>query len=65
MIPRAAFVPVGAVLLALAFRLVYFFQIRGNPFFDAPVMDEGYHDGWAEEIAAGEWVARAPFFRAL
>ena len=49
---------------ALAYRSVYFAQIRGNPYFDAPIMDEGYHDLWAREIAHGDWAARIPFYRA-
>ncbi|MBZ0267647.1 glycosyltransferase family 39 protein, partial [bacterium] len=43
---------------------MYLAQTRGNPFFDIPIMDEGYHDLWAREIAAGDWTARVPFFRA-
>ncbi len=53
-----------AVLLSLAIRAVYFAQIQGNPFFDAPIMDEGYHDTWAKEIAAGDVFGKAPFYRA-
>lgn len=49
---------------SLAYRCVYFIQIRGNPFFDGPIMDEAYHDLWAREIAHGDWTARVPFFRA-
>jgi len=52
---------VGAALL---YRALYFIQIRGNPYFDAPIMDEGYHDLWAREIAHGDWTARIPFYRA-
>ncbi len=50
--------------VALAYRLLYFIQIQGNPFFDSPIMDEGYHDLWAKEIARGEWRERVPFYRA-
>lgn len=56
--------PLLAVLLSLALRAIYLAQTRGNPFFDVPIMDEGYHDLWAREIAAGDWTARLPFFRA-
>lgn len=56
--------PALAVGLSLVLRLVYFLQIRDNPYFTAPVMDEGYHDLWAREIAAGDWESRLPFFRA-
>lgn len=50
--------------LALAYRVAYFIQIRGNPYFDAPIMDEGYHDLWARELAHGDWTTRIPFYRA-
>jgi Flp pilus assembly protein TadD len=56
--------PWAAVATALLYRAVYFIQIRQNPFFDSPIMDEGYHDLWARELAHGDWTARIPFFRA-
>jgi len=56
--------PWAAVGVSLVFRALYFTQIQANPYFDSPVMDEGYHDLWAREIAAGDWAARIPFFRA-
>lgn len=56
--------PWPAVGVSLALRLAYLVQIRGNPFFDSPIMDEGYHDLWARELAAGDWTSRLPFFRA-
>ncbi len=60
----ARWVPWLSVGLSLAFRALYFAQIRGNPHFALPIMDEGYHDLWAREIAAGDWTDRIPFFRA-
>ena len=57
-------VPAVAVGIALVFRAIYLLQIRGNPYFDVPLMDEGYHDLWAREIASGDWASRIPFFRA-
>ena len=59
--PRIAWI---AVLVSLLFRAIYFSQIDGNPFFDSPIMDEGYHDSWAKEIAAGDASSKVPFFRA-
>jgi tetratricopeptide (TPR) repeat protein len=56
--------PWAAVGLSLVLRAVYFVQVRENPYFASPVMDEGYHDLWAREIAAGDLTARIPFFRA-
>ncbi|NNE43618.1 MAG: hypothetical protein HKN12_05380, partial [Gemmatimonadetes bacterium] len=57
-------IPAAAVALSAVLRLLYFLQIRANPYFFAPVMDEGYHDQWAQEIAAGNWAFQLPFFRA-
>jgi 4-amino-4-deoxy-L-arabinose transferase-like glycosyltransferase len=57
-------VPLAAVAATLALRIVYFVEIRESPFFDTPLMDEAYHDGWAREIAEGRLTERAPFFRA-
>ena len=56
--------PWAAVGVSLVLRALYFTQIQANPYFGSPVMDEGYHDLWAREIAAGDWAARIPFFRA-
>jgi cytochrome c-type biogenesis protein CcmH/NrfG len=56
--------PWAPVAVSVALRLAYLLQIRSNPFFDVPVMDEGYHDLWARELAAGDWGSRLPFFRA-
>jgi Flp pilus assembly protein TadD len=56
--------PWVALSLAIAYRIVYFIQIQRNPFLDSPIMDEGYHDLWAKEIAGGDWKARVPFYRA-
>jgi tetratricopeptide (TPR) repeat protein len=60
----ARMAPGAAVGLSLLLRVLYFLQVRGNPYFAAPVMDEGYHDLWAREIAAGDLTSRIPFFRA-
>lgn len=58
------YAPYAAVALSLLFRIAYFVQIQGNPFLDCPVMDEGYHDLWAREVAAGDLTSQLPFFRA-
>jgi len=52
------------VATSLVLRAVYFLQIRGNPYFGSPVMDEGYHDLWASQIASGDLTSQIPFFRA-
>ncbi len=53
-----------AVLASVVLRGIYFAQIHGNPFFDSPIMDEGFHDGWAKDVAAGDLFGKAPFYRA-
>jgi tetratricopeptide (TPR) repeat protein len=62
--PRSARVPVLATILSLLLRIAYYLQIRDNPYFATLVMDEGFHDLWAREIAAGDLTGRIPFFRA-
>ena len=57
--------PICIFILAYLVRLIYLLQIESSlPFFYAPVMDEFYHDTWAQQIAAGDWVGTQPFFRA-
>ncbi|MGH2569783.1 MAG: tetratricopeptide repeat protein, partial [bacterium] len=56
--------PLAAVAASLLLRAAYYAQLVGNPYFDTPVMDEGYHDLWAREIASGDLAGRLPFFRA-
>lgn len=52
---------VGAV--ALAVRLVFFFQLGDTPFGRTPFLDAGYYWAWAERIAAGDWLGGTePFF---
>jgi hypothetical protein len=53
-----------AIGVSVAMRLLYLLQIRHNPYFDFPVLDEGYHDQWARELASGELTKQIPFFRA-
>lgn len=65
--PKAARVllPVLIIFLtALVIRIINLEIIRDNPFFNYPVMDEKYHDEWAQEIAEGNLFERAPFYRA-
>ncbi|MGB3339887.1 MAG: tetratricopeptide repeat protein [bacterium] len=51
-------------LTALGLRIVNLEITRNNPFFNYPIMDEKYHDEWAQEIANGELFERVPFYRA-
>ncbi len=51
------------VLLALAFRLDWYLVHSASPLFHSPAIDEGQHWAWAQQLAAGEDMAR-PYFRA-
>lgn len=51
-------------LTALGLRIVNLEIIKDNPFFSYPIMDEKYHDEWAQEIAEGRLFERTPFYRA-
>ncbi len=52
------------VALALAIRLLYHFEMRGNVLAEHLQLDEKFHDQWAASIAAGDWVGKGVFFRA-
>ena len=51
-------------LVAIGIRFANLVFINDNPYFNNPVMDEFYHDDWADEIAQGNLFDRAPFYRA-
>ncbi len=55
---------VGIFVIALSIRTVHLESIKNNPFFNDPIMDEKYHDEWGLEIAEGNLLGRAPFYRA-
>lgn len=61
---RPLLIPLLIFTLAFTVRLVYLVQMRDNPTFSCPQMDADYHDRWARQIAAGDWVGREVFFRA-
>lgn len=52
------------VALALAIRLLYHVEMRGNVLAEHLQLDEKFHDQWAASIAAGDWVGKGVFFRA-
>ncbi len=56
--------PAAIFVLALLIRVIYLFQSQANPQFDTPLMDPGYHDEWAWQLARGVWEGQGPFFRA-
>ncbi len=52
------------VALALAIRLLYHVEMRGNVLAEHLQLDEKFHDQWAASIAAGDWIGKGVFFRA-
>ncbi|MCD6385723.1 tetratricopeptide repeat protein [Candidatus Sumerlaeota bacterium] len=52
------------IFIALVVRLLYFREAIQSPYFDAPFLDELYHQQWAEEIASGRVLNERVFFRA-
>jgi len=61
---RDAALILSIVALACLLRLVYVVQLADSPGFHFPVMDEKYHDDWAQAIAAGQQFVDGPYFRA-
>lgn len=56
---------VAVAALALVVRLAFLWgQWRHNPLFAHPVMDGLVHHEWAAQIARGDGMGRAPYFRA-
>ena len=52
-------------VVAFGVRLLHWWgQMRHNPFFHAPIMDERMHHEWAQLIATGAGLGERPFFRA-
>jgi 4-amino-4-deoxy-L-arabinose transferase-like glycosyltransferase/Tfp pilus assembly protein PilF len=48
-------------VLALALRLVYVFQVRGTTLVTPEELDPALYYNWGKEIAAGDWIGKAPF----
>lgn len=56
---------IGAALAAaIVLRLVYLWQISGNPFFSYFISDSAHFDQWASQIASGDLIGTEPYFRA-
>jgi len=51
-------------LIAFCVRFINLETVKNNPYFDYPIMDENYHDVWAQEIAEGNVFVNVPFYRA-
>ena len=58
------FAPVIIFLVALAFRLLYLFQIENIPLFYHLAADGRSYDEWAQGIAGGDWWGREVFYQA-
>jgi len=57
--------PLIVFVVALVARLVVLWQLSENyPGFDEPSVDSRWHLLWARQIAAGDWLGRAVFYRA-
>ncbi len=52
------------VAVALALRLLYHVEMRGNVLAEHLQLDEKFHDRWATSIVAGDWIGKGVFFRA-
>ncbi|BBO68095.1 hypothetical protein DSCA_20250 [Desulfosarcina alkanivorans] len=47
-------------LLAIGYRLLCASVIADHPLFQFPIIDAGYHDGWAKRIVAGDILGHGP-----
>jgi tetratricopeptide (TPR) repeat protein len=54
----------GIFILGFGIRLWNLELIKNNPFFRYPIMDEKYHDEWAQEIQTKGLLKRVPYYRA-
>jgi 4-amino-4-deoxy-L-arabinose transferase-like glycosyltransferase len=52
------------LIISITVRLIYFFEIKSNPFFENPITDSLWHDQWALAITQGDWLGTQAFFRA-
>ncbi len=52
------------VIVAFGIRGAYLWQIRTIPYFTNPVGDAASYDGWAQEIASGNWMGDQVFYQA-
>jgi tetratricopeptide (TPR) repeat protein len=46
--------------VAIAYRAVCYYAAGKHPLFQFPVVDAGYHDAWAQRIAASDWLGHGP-----
>ena len=50
--------------LAIVVRAGFLWEAMGTPMFEAPGVDERWHDQWANEILDNDWDYPEVFFRA-
>jgi tetratricopeptide (TPR) repeat protein len=51
----------GVLIVALALRLIYVFQVGRSTLVRPDDLDPGFYYDWAKEIASGNWLGHAPF----
>jgi len=61
---RTRLVLAAILCLALFVRLGHLAAVHDKPFFARLAMDSQEYDRWAQEVAAGTWLADEPFFQA-
>jgi 4-amino-4-deoxy-L-arabinose transferase-like glycosyltransferase/Tfp pilus assembly protein PilF len=54
----------GLFIFAFLIRFIYLNQIKSSPLFDAPLLDDKYHDQWAQAILKGQDFEKGVFFKA-
>jgi Tfp pilus assembly protein PilF/4-amino-4-deoxy-L-arabinose transferase-like glycosyltransferase len=55
---ESIFIP-AVVLLALALRLIFQWEIQDHPLSRQLFLDPAFYDSWARSIAAGDWLSRS------
>jgi len=55
--------PLAIFLAAILIRLIYLLQIKSNPAFDNPMVDELWHLNWARDILNGNLIGDKAYFR--
>lgn len=53
----------AVALLALAVRLVYLYQLEGDPLLGVLMGDARVYDQWAQQIASGHWLGTEVFYQ--
>ena len=54
----------GIFIVGLVVRLLNLWLLRDTPMFEVLLGDAQSYDGWARQIAAGDWVGEGVFYQA-